>query len=156
NISVSANGSRVLLARDVGNVTMDLNGIEHIQINAAGGSDNLVVNDLSGTGVTQVAVDLAGAPGGHSGDGQADTVTVNATAGDDVVSVENNSGVIVVSGLADTVTIAHADSGLDLLSILGGAGDDVIDASNLAANQIGLSINSGAGNDVILGSQGSD
>ena len=35
NISVAANGSRVLLTRDVGNVTMDLNGIEQIQINAA-------------------------------------------------------------------------------------------------------------------------
>jgi Ca2+-binding RTX toxin-like protein len=156
NIGVVANGSRVLLTRDVGNVTIDLNGIEHIQINAAGGSDNLVVNDLSGTDVAQVAIDLAGTPGGHSGDGQADTVTVNATAGADVISVEKSGGVIMVSGLAETVTIAHADPGLDVLSILGGQGDDVIDASNLPGNQIGLHIDGGAGNDVILGSQGSD
>ncbi len=156
NISVVANGSRVLLTRDVGNVTMDLNGIEHIQINAAGGSDNLVVNDLSGTGVAQVAIDLAGTPGGNSSDGQADTVTVNAAAGADVISVDKSGGAIMVSGLAETVTISHADPGLDLLSILGGAGDDVIDASNLPGNQIGLSINGGAGNDVILGSQGGD
>ena len=59
NISVAANGSRVLLGRDVGNITMDLNGIEDIQINAAGGGDHLVVNDLSGTGVAQVAFPLA-------------------------------------------------------------------------------------------------
>ncbi len=156
NISVVANGSRVLLARDVGNVTMDLNGIEHIQINAAGGTDNLVVNDLSGTGVAQVAIDLAGTPGGNSSDGQADTVTINATAGADVISVDKSGGVITVSGLAETVTIAHADADLDLLSILGGAGDDVIDASNLPGNQIGLTINGGAGDDVILGSQGND
>jgi Ca2+-binding RTX toxin-like protein len=156
NIDVVANGTRVLLTRDVGNITMDLNGIEHIQIDAAGGSDNLVVNDLSGTGVTRVAIDLAGTPGGNSGDGQIDTVTVNATAGADVLSVEKSRGVVVVSGLAETVTIAHADTGLDVLSINGGVGDDVIDASNLPGNQIGLSINGGAGNDVILGSQGSD
>ena len=154
-IDVVANGSRVLLTRDVGNVTMDLNGIEHIQINAAGGSDNLVVNDLSGTGVAQVDIDLAGTPG-HSGDGQADTVTVNATAGADVISVGMSGGAITVSGLAETVTIAHADAGLDILSILGGVGDDVIDASSLPGNRIGLSINGGAGNDVILGSQGAD
>jgi Ca2+-binding RTX toxin-like protein len=156
NIDVVANGSRVLLTRDVGNVTMDLNGIEHIEINAAGGSDNLVVNDLSGTGVASVAIDLAGAPGGNHGDGQADTVTVNATAAADVISVDKSGGGITVTGLAETVTIAHADPGLDVLSIQGGAGDDVIDASNLPANQIGLSINGGAGDDVILGSQGSD
>ena len=36
NIDISANGGRVRLFRDVGNVTMDLNGVEHIQFNAAG------------------------------------------------------------------------------------------------------------------------
>ena len=29
NVDISANGSRVRFFRDVGNVTMDLNGIEH-------------------------------------------------------------------------------------------------------------------------------
>ena len=46
------------LTRDVGNVTMDLNGVEHIQLNALGGADTVTVNDLTGTGVTQVAIDL--------------------------------------------------------------------------------------------------
>ena len=59
NISISANGSRATLFRDVGNVTMDLNSIEHIQLNALGGADTVTVNDLSGTGVKQVAIDLA-------------------------------------------------------------------------------------------------
>jgi len=34
---------------------MDLNGVEQIQLNAKGGSDNIVVGDLTGTGVTQVS-----------------------------------------------------------------------------------------------------
>src|SRR5277367_3678732 len=59
NFDISANGSRVSLFRDVGNVTMDLNGVEHIQLNAAGGADTVTVNDLSGTDVTQIAIDLA-------------------------------------------------------------------------------------------------
>ena len=49
---------RCWLFRDVGNVTMDLNGVEHIQLNALGGADTVTVNDLTGTGVTQVAIDL--------------------------------------------------------------------------------------------------
>ena len=51
NIDISANGSRVRLFRDVGNVTMDLNGVEHIQVNASGGADTITVNDLTGTDV---------------------------------------------------------------------------------------------------------
>src|SRR5262249_47868579 len=34
---------RVRLTRDIANVTMDLNGIEHIQLNALGGADNITV-----------------------------------------------------------------------------------------------------------------
>ena len=54
NIDISANGSRARLSRDVGNVAMDLNGVEHIQLNALGGADTITVNDLTGTDVTQV------------------------------------------------------------------------------------------------------
>ena len=42
---------------------MDLNGVEHIQFNALGGADTITVNDLTGTGVTQVAIDLGATPG---------------------------------------------------------------------------------------------
>ena len=59
NIDISANHGRVKFTRDVGNVTMDLNGIEHINFKALGGADNITVGDLTGTGVTQVAIDLA-------------------------------------------------------------------------------------------------
>ena len=39
---------------------MDLNGVELIAFNALGGADNIVINDLSGTDVTQVDLDLRG------------------------------------------------------------------------------------------------
>ncbi len=58
NIDISANGGRVRLTRDVGNVTMDLNGVERIDFAALGGADNITVNDLTGTDVQQVALDL--------------------------------------------------------------------------------------------------
>src|SRR5262249_55408604 len=72
NITIPANGPRVLLSRDVGNVTMDLDGVERIDVHALGGTDNFVINDLSGTDLPAggVLVDLAGTLGGTAGDGQ--------------------------------------------------------------------------------------
>ena len=90
NIDISANGGRVRLARDVGNVVMDLNGVEHIQLNTLGGADTITVNDLTGTDVTQVAIDLAAPAGSGQGDGQPDTVIVNGTAGDDTIKVASS------------------------------------------------------------------
>ena len=59
NIDISANGGRVLFFRDIANVVMDLNDVEAIDFNALGGADTIVVNDLSGTDVTEVNTDLA-------------------------------------------------------------------------------------------------
>ena len=53
SFDVSANGSRVRFSRDVGNVTMDLNGIERINLNALAALTRITVNDLTGTDVTQ-------------------------------------------------------------------------------------------------------
>src|SRR5215213_8935919 len=80
-IDISANGERVRFTRDIASITMDLNDVERINFNALGGADDIVVNDLSGTDVTQVNVNFAGALGGTAGDGAADTVIVNATNG---------------------------------------------------------------------------
>ena len=62
-IDISANGSRVLLTRDVGTIIMDVDGTETIDVNASGGADNITVNDLTGTDVKQVAIDLGGGGG---------------------------------------------------------------------------------------------
>ena len=62
NINLSANGSRLRLSRDVANVTMDVNGVEQVNVAALGGADTLTVNDLSATNVTQVNLDLAAPP----------------------------------------------------------------------------------------------
>ena len=156
NIDISANGTRVRMSRDVGNVIMDLNGIEHIQLAALGGADAITVNDLSGTGVNQVGIDLAGTLGGTVGDGAADTVTVNGTNGDDHINVVSSGPSIIVNGLAAQVSISNAEPGNDSLVINGGTGNDTIDASGLHAGQVNLTINGGAGDDFIKGSQGDD
>src|SRR5829696_3554254 len=63
-MEASANGGRVRFTRDIANVTMDLNDVERIVAKALGGSDKLVVNDLSGTDVVNVIADLAASGGG--------------------------------------------------------------------------------------------
>ena len=153
---VSANGQRVRLSRDVGNVVMDVNDVEHIALNALGGADTVIVDDLTGTDVTQVAIDLAATPGSGQGDGLADTVIVNATSGDDSIKVVSSGSSIVVNGLAAQVTIAGAESGKDALTINGLAGNDTIDASKLHANQVNLTLNGGDGDDTVIGSAGND
>ena len=156
SMDLSANGSRARLFRDVGNVTMDLNGIERVQIAALGGADTITVNDLTGTDVTQVAIDLAGTPGGGAGDGAADSVIVNGTAGDDNIKVVGSGTSVVVNGLAAQVSIAHPEGANDSLTVNGLAGNDTIDASGLKAGLVNLTINGGDGNDSIKGSAGDD
>ncbi len=152
----SANGERVTFLRSAGNLVMDLNDVERIELNALGGSDTVLVNDLSGTDVTEVDVDLAGILGGTTGDGQADTVEVNGTGDDDVATVVQSGTAVSVLGLAAQVTVDHFDATGDLLVINGGDGDDVLNATGLAAGSIGLRLNGGDGDDILIGGAGDD
>jgi len=154
NIDISANGGRALFFRNIANVTMDLNDVERIDFNALGGADNIVVGDMTGTDVTQVAVNLAGTLGGSAGDGQADTIVINATNGDDVITVTNVNGVVTVRGLATEVVITNFEAANDRLVINGLAGDDVVEASGLSGIQ--FVADGGDGDDVLIGSAGAD
>ena len=154
NITVSANGGRVIFFRDVAAVTMDLNDVEGIEFRALGGSDNVVVGDLSGTDMTRVDLDLRGPNGG--GDGSADTVTVNGTNGADVFGAAGDAGGVNVFGLHTNVNIFFPEAANDRLTLNGLGGDDVIDATSLEADGIQLTINGGLGNDVMIGGEGDD
>ena len=156
NIDISANGSRLRFFRDVATITMDVDDTEKVFFQALGGADNIVVNDLRGTDVVQVENDLAGAIGGAVGDGAADTVTVNGTNGDDVIVSQGQNGTATVLGLAASVRILNAEPALDRLVLRTLAGDDVVEASGLAASAIALTADGGADDDVLVGSQGDD
>ena len=137
-IGLSANGRRLRLFRDVGTVTMDTDGVERVDVNALGGPDLVAVDDLSGTEVKDVNIDLAGTLGGASGDGQADQVVVSATNGDDAIDVSGDASEVKVSGLAPTVAIFHPEVRNDRLEINTLAGTDRVDSSGLAAGAIQL------------------
>ena len=156
NIDILANGTHALFTRDVANITMDLNDVERIDFHALGGADNIVVGDLSGTDVTQVNIDLAATLGGTAGDGAVDSVTVNGTQGADAIAVTADGGAIVVERPQRARRSLFAADATDKLTINGQGGDDIIDASALAAGKIALTLNGGLGNDMIIGSGGDD
>src|SRR4029079_1588548 len=84
-IDISANGPRLRFTRDVANITMDTDDVERVTFNALGGADTITVNDLTGTDVTEVNLNLAGTLGGSTGDGAADSLVINGTANADTV-----------------------------------------------------------------------
>jgi Ca2+-binding RTX toxin-like protein len=153
-MDVSANGSRVRFTRDIAGIVMDLNRVESIVAKALGGTDTLTVNDVSGTDLTKVVGDLNATGGGD--DAAADNVIVNATNGDDVVSVSGSGPNVQVNGLAASVSLSGAIAGSDRVTVNGLAGDDVIDGTALAANSALLTENGGEGDDVLLGGAGDD
>jgi Ca2+-binding RTX toxin-like protein len=120
----SAVAGRLRFTRNLGNIVMDLDGTERIDLRPLGGVDTTVVNDLTGTDVTKVDVDLAGAIGGGTGDAAADTITVNGTNGPDNIAVAANAGVVDVTGLFIGVGISHSEAANDLLAINALDGND--------------------------------
>jgi Ca2+-binding RTX toxin-like protein len=154
NIDISANGGRVRFFRDIANVTMDLNDVEGIDFSALGGADTIVVNDLSGTDVTEINTDLASVAG--TGDAAPDNITVNGTNGDDVIQVAGDASGVSAFGLAARVNIVGAEAANDRLTAHARDGDDVIEASGVAVGAIQLTLDGGNGDDVIIGGSGND
>jgi Ca2+-binding RTX toxin-like protein len=156
NIDLSADGGRLRFFRDVANITMIVSNVEQVNFAALGGADTITVNDLSGTGVNRVNLDLAGVPGSGIGDGQPDTVIVNGTDGADSIRASSNVNGIAVTGLAATVNITGLDGPTDALVINALAGADTVNATGLAAGRTRLTLNGGDGDDLLIGSQGDD
>jgi hypothetical protein len=134
---LSANGPRLRFTRDVGNVTMDTDGVERVDVNALGGADLITVNDLSGTDVASVNADLAGSLGGSAGDAAIDRVVVNGTEAVDAIDVSGDPAEVKVSGLVPTVAIFHHEA-KDRLEIETRGGNDTVSSAGLAAGTIQL------------------
>jgi Ca2+-binding RTX toxin-like protein len=151
--SLTAGGRDVLLTRNVGNIVMTQDNFERVELFAGSGTDNIDLGDLRGTDVREVFVDLAGAAGGTSGDGAQDTVTVNGSARSEILTVAASGDDIVVGGLANSVRVANTDVA-DSVVVRGGNGADVIIAAAVPASAAALTLDGGAGNDILIGSAG--
>jgi hypothetical protein len=124
NFDFSANGQRFRFFRDLGNITMDTDGVEQVDLEALGGADNAVVNDLDGTDVTLANIDLEGVLGSGAGDGQLDNVTINGSNARDDFRVRRDGAIVDVVGLDPRVRIAHSEAANDRLTINGLGGND--------------------------------
>jgi hypothetical protein len=156
NFDVSANGPRVRFFRNVANITMDLDDVERIATQALGGVDNAVVHDLSGTDLKNLEFDLEAAIGGNTGDGAADTVTVEGTNGNDAIVMAANAGAVDVTGLASAVKIEHSEAANDSLAVNALSGNDSVNGGIGLAALIKVSVDGGAGDDTINGGDGSE
>jgi RTX calcium-binding nonapeptide repeat (4 copies) len=149
----SANGPRLRFVRDIGGIVMDTDGVEKVSLNELGDADLTTVNDLTGTAVTELDLNLAATGGG--GDGAIDTVIVNATSANDAVILSGAAGSATVLGLNTTINITGTEV-TDSLHVNGLAGDDAIEASSVGAGSIGLVLSGGEGDDVLIGGAGDD
>jgi Ca2+-binding RTX toxin-like protein len=147
-IEIAADGAAALLLRDVGAVRMDLVDVERIDVLTFGGTDEVRVGDLKGTDLSEVVIDMGGP------DGAADSIVIDGTDAADTVTIGVEGGAIVIEGLAATIRILGAEAGLDQFLFRGFGGGDVVDASGLVG--IGLFVQGGEGDDVILRSMGRD
>jgi Ca2+-binding RTX toxin-like protein len=153
-ITISANGGRVIFFRNLASVTMDLNDVESIDFNALGGADNVIINDLSGTDVTEINLNLAAT--GGAGDAAADHVVVQGTNGDDLLLASGDASGVSLFGLPALVNITGAEPANDRVTVNTLAGADVVEASSLGVNTIQFAADGGDGDDILVGSDGID
>jgi len=153
-INITYNGGPAALTLDP-DVLLSLDDVERVEFRLLGGEDTISVNSLAGTDVTAVVVDLAGTSGGAAADKKFDEVNVDGTGLDDNIKIASVGAQVVVSGLSAQVSVVHADK-TDILNIFGGGGNDIIDASKLAAGKLALQVFGGLGDDKFLGGAGND
>jgi Ca2+-binding RTX toxin-like protein len=129
-MSLSADGSHAVFLRDVAAIRMDMANIEIFNVKTLGGTDNVTVNDLEGTSVRHVNIDLSSLTGG--GDQQADLVTVNGTPQPDNIEVTARTNQIDVARLSADIQITGSDAidhlvvnndGTDKVSVIGSGVD---------------------------------
>ena len=151
-IDLTANGGGVLLTRNVAAIAMNMTSMESLQLQVIGGMDQIIINDLAGTGVQNVAIDLRVA---SFGDGAADSVSVAGSAANETLEIVSVLGVTQIVGLGATVQMLGVES-FDGISVLGGGGADTIGASTIVNGAMKVTLGGEAGNDTLIGSLGDD
>ncbi len=104
-------------------------------------SDLVTINDLTGTSIRRVHVDLSGSDG--MGDQQPDVVTVNGTDQADDIGVLESSNGVAVKGLSALTDVSGGES-TDQLQIDALGGNDSVNVTQTAATPIGIHVDLGA------------
>jgi hypothetical protein len=116
--TLTAVGTHLLLLQTGGTV-IDAAGVEQVNVVAGAGGDTVAVNDLTGTDVQVININLGIA------DLATDAVIVRGTAAADDLTATVSSGVMTVDGLDYDVNVSSANPE-DHLTVNGNAGNDSI------------------------------
>ncbi|SRR6266542_1190413 len=144
-MSLSAVGTRAVFLRQPGNVVMNLDDVEILDLNALGGVDDITVKDMTGTRMRQADIDLSPAGDGGAGDLLADLVPVNGTNHADAVDVVGQGTQVDVSGLRAETRITGTDPALDQLQVDTLGGNDAVSVDPSATALIGVTTDLGPG-----------
>jgi hypothetical protein len=138
NMSLSPNGPRTLFFRDVANISMDMDGVDRLDLTSLGGADTFTVEDMSGTDMDQADVDLGGA------DGAVDRVTANATERADTIRVRARPDRVDVQGLKVQTRISGSETS-DVLLVNARGGNDDVDVQQAVFALIDVVVDLGTG-----------
>lgn len=142
--TVAPNGARVKFDRtNLGLFSLDIAGIEQMNINSGTGGDTIAVSDLTGTEIKTIKIDLG------AGDGAQDIVTLDGSSIADDLAITQAGLALDVTGLFARVSIAGSAAASDVLQVRGNGGDDRIKADPGVEAAIGIQLEGGAGNDYL-------
>jgi Ca2+-binding RTX toxin-like protein len=120
----SAAAGRVRMTRDIGNVVMDLDDLEVVDLRAFGGADTVIVNNLAGTDLAELRTDLAASLGGDDGAVDSIVVAPGVIAGQDAQGA-------TVDGLGAKVRVLNGTA-TDRIHVTGGSTADVVRVAGTA------------------------
>ena len=148
--TLQANGTKARIALDTRPSTTDSIGVEALDVTAAGGPDLVDVGALDGTAVRDVSADLGFL------DGARDAINVQGSDGFDNVAIRPFNDTVRVEDSGSTVAIENAVATDDRLTVFGRGGVDFITPDRDTGARIALTLDGGAGTDVIDGSDADD
>src|SRR6266498_3365856 len=145
-MSLSAVGHTAVFTRNLGNIVMNNDKVEVLDLHALGGADVVTVNDVIGTDMREADIDLSAAGDGGASDAAADLVTVNGTDQRDLVDVAAQGTQVDVSGLQpETLISGSATADGDQLQVNTGDGNDRVTVDPGAQALIGVTVDLGPG-----------
>ena len=121
---LNANGQRAVLERNVGNVRMDMDGVETLNLTMLEGFDNFSVGDnMANTAMSRANVDMSAVGGGS--DTKTDSVNLVGTPNADHITVSATGTRIDVAGVPVATSITGSQIP-DSLQISAEGPDDTI------------------------------
>jgi Ca2+-binding RTX toxin-like protein len=155
DIVVSRNASDIVITWTSESPELALTGvsIEGLDINLASGSDTFTLEDILGSGVTRIDLDLGDY---ETNDSVADTVLLKGSSGNDSFVLDSAGGLVNVSrvGVVDVIisNAVRTPGNEDELIIRTYEGSDTINAAAAVEDLMAMELVTGDDDDILIGS----